>query len=58
MIFLFEFCGNDFVSKYLKIFPVAIFDLQKVNNFVIREKKRPGGRYSAGGAKLRLTVNN
>ena len=51
MVF-FEFCGNDFVSEYLKISPVAIVDLQKVNNFVIREKKkkRPGGRYSARGA--------
>ena len=45
--------------EYLKIFPVAIFDLQKVNNFVYPgKKKRPGGRYSAGGAKLRLTVDN
>ena len=39
MVF-FEFCRNDFVSEYLKISPVAIVDLQKVNNFVIREKKR------------------
>ena len=38
MIF-FEFCGNDFVSEYLKISPVAIVDLQKVNTFVIREEK-------------------
>ena len=40
----FEFCGNDFVSEYLKISPVAIVDIQKVNTFVIREEKKTSWR--------------